>query len=116
MASKPASALFTTDSISSSSCCSSTSGFSTVNTSGIRDRSDTLMSSFTSKFSAICFIAARYPATMDSFRVTFTSAAPSERTDRNTSTLPREMAFFTACFTASSPKDRLRGSFTVQSR
>ena len=74
------------------------------------------MSSFTPKSSAICFMAARYPATMDAFRVTFASAAPSERTDRNTSTFPREITFFTACFTASSPKDRLRGSFTVQSR
>ena len=40
----------------------------------------------------------------------------SERMETNTSTLPREMVFFTACFTASSAKDRARGSFTVQSK
>ena len=34
----------------------------------------------------------------------------------NTSTLPREIAFCTHCFTASSAKLYIRGIFTVQSR
>ena len=53
---------------------------------------------------------------MGLFRLTAVSWAPSLRTETNTSTFPREMVAFTACFTASSPKDSPLGSFTVQSR
>ena len=64
----------------------------------------------------ICRIAAKYPSAMGLFRLTAVSWAPSPRTDTNTSTFPLEMDAFTACFTASSPKERPLGSFTVQSR
>ena len=86
----------------------------TENTSGIREMRPTEMSSRTGYWAAICFMAERYPSTMAVFRVIFTSAADSERMLTNTSTVPREMLFFTDCFTASSAKDTLRGSFTVQ--
>ena len=61
-------------------------------------------------------MAARYPSTSGAFSVTFVSEPPSERMEMNTSTLPREMAPFTACFTASSAKERALGSLTVQSK
>ena len=116
MASYPSSAFARTPIRSSRSCCSSISFRSTENTSGRRERAETLISSFTPNSETIRRIAARYPSNVFSFRLMVVSSASSVLTEINTSTLPLETAAFTACFTASSAKDRDLGSFTVQSR
>ena len=62
------------------------------------------------------FRAAAYCAASSRLTVTFATSAAEASTVMNTSTLPRETAFWTHCFTASSAKPYIRGIFTVQSR
>ena len=80
------------------------------------ETAETLMSSRTPNSDTICRMAVRYTSSTALFRLTVISSAASDLTLMNTSTLPLETAAFTACFTASSAKDTIRGSLTLQSR
>jgi uncharacterized protein YceK len=81
-----------------------------------RETVETLISSFTPYSATICRIAPRKPSSTVLFKLMAVSSAVSDLMEIYTSTLPLDTAVLTACLTASSAKDTLLGSFTLQSR
>ena len=88
----------------------------TVRTSGNRASCSGVTRSSAPQTAARALRASAYWAARAVFTLTFATSAAEASTLMKTSTFPRETAFCTRAFTASSAKAYIRGIFTVQSR